>query len=85
VGNSPNYCVERKLGKGGFGQVFVGRRTGVTGRAAQETAGPNAFQARPPFLRTPPARTGAPSGWGSLARPLTHPNFSRPFQGRPQV
>ena len=26
VGGSPSYKVERKLGKGGFGQVFVGRR-----------------------------------------------------------
>ncbi|MCH91622.1 serine/threonine-protein kinase VRK1-like, partial [Trifolium medium] len=29
VGGSPVFKVERKLGKGGFGQVFVGRR--VTG------------------------------------------------------
>lgn len=28
MGNSPWYKVERKLGKGGFGQVYVGRRTG---------------------------------------------------------
>lgn len=27
VGGSPVYAVEKKLGKGGFGQVFVGRRT----------------------------------------------------------
>lgn len=26
VGGSPLYKVERKLGKGGFGQVFLGRR-----------------------------------------------------------
>ena len=26
VGNSPEYITERKLGKGGFGQVYVGRR-----------------------------------------------------------
>ncbi|XP_057436616.1 casein kinase 1-like protein HD16 [Lotus japonicus] len=33
VGGSPVYKVERKLGKGGFGQVFVGRRvTGGTDR-----------------------------------------------------
>ena len=38
VGGSPVYIVERKLGKGGFGQVYVGRR------AQQTTAkdGPNA-------------------------------------------
>lgn len=34
------YKRERKLGKGGFGQVFVGRRvTGGVGRT-----GPNAFE-----------------------------------------
>lgn len=27
VGGSPLYVVERKLGKGGFGQVYLGRRT----------------------------------------------------------
>jgi hypothetical protein len=38
VGGSPVYIVEKKLGKGGFGQVFVGRR------AVPSTAkdGPNA-------------------------------------------
>lgn len=26
MGNSPVYKIERKLGKGGFGQVYVGKR-----------------------------------------------------------
>lgn len=43
VGGSPVYKVERKLGKGGFGQVFVGRRVSggnerMTGPAALEVA-----------------------------------------------
>ena len=28
MGGSPVYKIERKLGKGGFGQVYVGRRIG---------------------------------------------------------
>ncbi|KAF5203386.1 Casein kinase 1-like protein hd16 [Thalictrum thalictroides] len=43
VGGSPVYKVERKLGKGGFGQVFVGRRASggnerATGAGAMEVA-----------------------------------------------
>ncbi|KAJ4971836.1 hypothetical protein NE237_004935 [Protea cynaroides] len=41
VGGSPIYKVERKLGKGGFGQVFVGRRQGnerSTGSGPMEVA-----------------------------------------------
>ncbi|GJM95018.1 hypothetical protein PR202_ga11710 [Eleusine coracana subsp. coracana] len=38
VGGSPQYKVERKLGKGGFGHVFVGRRLAATGRGPQEVA-----------------------------------------------
>ncbi|CAM8962897.1 unnamed protein product [Rhodiola kirilowii] len=42
VGNSPVYKVERKLGKGGFGQVYAGRRvsggTDQTGPDAVEVA-----------------------------------------------
>jgi hypothetical protein len=40
VGNSPQYKVERKLGKGGFGQVYVGRR--VSGGA--DRTGPDAYE-----------------------------------------
>jgi len=42
------YIVERKLGKGGFGQVYVGRR------AQQTTAkdGPNANFVSPHLLQT---------------------------------
>ena len=37
VGHSPQYKVERKLGKGGFGQVHVGRRiSGGTERTGTE-------------------------------------------------
>lgn len=38
VGGSPVYIVERKLGKGGFGQVYVGKRASPT--TAKD--GPNA-------------------------------------------
>ncbi|KAK7343248.1 hypothetical protein VNO77_11848 [Canavalia gladiata] len=38
VGGSPMYKVERKLGKGGFGQVFVGRRERAAGPGAMEVA-----------------------------------------------
>nr|CAD1818268.1 unnamed protein product [Ananas comosus var. bracteatus] len=41
VGGSPTYRVERKLGKGGFGQVFVGRR--VSG-GNERAAGPGALE-----------------------------------------
>ncbi|KAK9043833.1 hypothetical protein V6N11_072160 [Hibiscus sabdariffa] len=40
LGNSPVYKLDRKLGKGGFGQVYVGRRiSGGSGRS-----GPDAFE-----------------------------------------
>ncbi|KAL8102390.1 casein kinase 1-like protein HD16 [Apium graveolens] len=40
LGNSPVYKLDRKLGKGGFGQVFVGRR--VTGGSGN--TGPDAIE-----------------------------------------
>nr|XP_011458971.1 PREDICTED: uncharacterized protein LOC101301711 [Fragaria vesca subsp. vesca]XP_011459004.1 PREDICTED: uncharacterized protein LOC101301711 [Fragaria vesca subsp. vesca] len=40
IGNSPLYKLDRKLGKGGFGQVYVGRR--VTG--GYGSSGPEAFE-----------------------------------------
>ncbi|KAJ8570510.1 hypothetical protein K7X08_037482 [Anisodus acutangulus] len=40
VGNSPVYKTERKLGKGGFGQVHVGRRTS----GGTERTGPDAVE-----------------------------------------
>ncbi|KAI7731607.1 hypothetical protein M8C21_027421, partial [Ambrosia artemisiifolia] len=47
VGNSPAYRLERKLGKGGFGQVYVGRRviggSGNTGPDAVEVQNINNY------------------------------------------
>lgn len=40
LGNSPVYKLDRKLGKGGFGQVYVGRR--ISGGTA--CIGPDAFE-----------------------------------------
>ncbi|KAK4276977.1 hypothetical protein QN277_015056 [Acacia crassicarpa] len=42
VGGSPTYRIDRKLGKGGFGQVYVGRRVGATNPA--ELTGPAAVE-----------------------------------------
>uniref|UniRef100_A0A0R0K5Y3 non-specific serine/threonine protein kinase n=1 Tax=Glycine max TaxID=3847 RepID=A0A0R0K5Y3_SOYBN len=42
VGGSPLYRVERKLGKGGFGQVYVGRRLGAAN--SNERAGAGAVE-----------------------------------------
>ena len=43
VGGSPVYIVARKLGKGGFGQVYVGRRANASTRSGDNT-GSNATQ-----------------------------------------
>lgn len=40
VGSSPVYKIDRKLGKGGFGQVYVGRR--VSG--GSDRTGPDAVE-----------------------------------------
>lgn len=42
VGQSPIYKTEKKLGKGGFGQVYVGRR--VSGLHLSEKTGPKAIE-----------------------------------------
>ncbi|KAK7255447.1 hypothetical protein RIF29_28857 [Crotalaria pallida] len=42
VGGSPLYKLERKLGKGGFGQVYVGRR--ISGANLSERTGPLAVE-----------------------------------------
>ena len=40
VGASPVYRLDRKLGKGGFGQVFLGRRI----NGGTERTGPHAIE-----------------------------------------
>ncbi|KAJ8552130.1 hypothetical protein K7X08_028573 [Anisodus acutangulus] len=42
VGGSPGYRIEKKLGKGGFGQVYVGRRVNITN--PHERTGPGAVE-----------------------------------------
>ncbi len=43
VANSPTYKLDRKLGKGGFGQVYVGRRISSPG-VTDRTPGANALE-----------------------------------------
>lgn len=42
VGGSPMYKIDRKLGKGGFGQVYVGRR--ISSVNMNERTGPGAVE-----------------------------------------
>ncbi|KAF8407035.1 hypothetical protein HHK36_006160 [Tetracentron sinense] len=77
LGNSPVYKIERKLGKGGFGQVYVGKRvTGGTGRT-----GPDAFEVALKFehQKSKGCTYGPPYEWqvystlnGCYGLPLVH-------------
>ena len=49
IGNSPTYRLDRKLGKGGFGQVYVGRRISAPS-VSDRTPGSNALEVCAPFL-----------------------------------
>ncbi|KAK6941531.1 Protein kinase domain, partial [Dillenia turbinata] len=76
-GNSPVYKLDRKLGKGGFGQVYVGRR--VSGGAG--FTGPDAFEVALKFEHesSKGCTYGPPSEWqvynslnGCYGLPLVH-------------
>jgi len=58
VGGSPVYKIERKLGKGGFGQVYVGRR--VSG--GTERTGPQAVEVHLPVFLLWPDRNSSQLG-----------------------
>lgn len=49
IGNSPSYRIDRKLGKGGFGQVYVGRRISSPS-VSDRTPGANALEVFMPSL-----------------------------------
>lgn len=44
VGGSPIFTVDKKLGKGGFGQVFLGKRLPATRKGTKDPEGAGASQ-----------------------------------------
>eukprot|EP00249_Psilotum_nudum_P024355 c29166_g1_i16 orf=854-2647(-) len=81
VGSSPVYRIDRKLGKGGFGQVYVGRRT----RNVADRSGPQALEVALKFehRNSKGCHSGPPYEWqvynalgGSYGVPRVH------FKGR---
>ncbi|KAF3632871.1 putative thioredoxin-related transmembrane protein 2-like [Capsicum annuum] len=63
VGGSPAYRIEKKLGKGGFGQVFVGRRVYTT--KPHERTGPGAVEVALKFehINSKGCNYGPPYEW----------------------
>ncbi|CAN1140538.1 Casein kinase 1-like protein HD16 [Linum perenne] len=81
VGGSPMYKIERKLGKGGFGQVFVGRR--LTGGNSGMGAGATEVAVKFEHRNSKGCNYGPPYEWqvyntlgGSYGVPRVH------FKGR---
>ncbi|KAF3326788.1 Casein kinase I [Carex littledalei] len=64
VGGSPTYRLERKLGKGGFGQVYVGRRISPP-NASERAPGANALEVALKFEHrtSKGCNYGAPYEW----------------------
>ncbi|KAM3407809.1 hypothetical protein ACQJBY_001266 [Aegilops geniculata] len=64
IGNSPTYKLDRKLGKGGFGQVYVGRRIS-TPSLIDRTPGANALEVAIKFEHrtSKGCNYGAPYEW----------------------
>ncbi|GAU24738.1 hypothetical protein TSUD_355680 [Trifolium subterraneum] len=63
VGDSPLYKTEKKLGKGGFGQVYVGRR--VSGGNLSQRIGPGAVEVAIKFehISSKGCNHGPPNEW----------------------
>ncbi|CAD6272596.1 unnamed protein product [Miscanthus lutarioriparius] len=64
IGNSPTYRLDRKLGKGGFGQVYVGRRISSPS-VSDRTPGANALEVAIKFEHrtSKGCNYGAPYEW----------------------